>query len=96
MDLVAVANGLSHRAHWLILLIVLALWSGQSLLAGWIADFKGRRFVVYAIAALIFGPLVLLIALLLPMPRRARELEDSAQSPGKLARRWKRFTGLDD
>jgi MFS family permease len=94
MGLIAATNGLSNRHHWLILLAVLAFWVGQSLFAGWIADFKGRRFVVYAIAALIVGPLVLLIALLLPRPRRS-ESEASAQSPGKLAPRWKRFTGLD-
>jgi MFS family permease len=69
MDLIATTNGVTNGHHWLILLVVLAVWGGQSLLAGWIADFKGRRFVVYAIAALIVGPLVLLIALLLPLSR---------------------------
>jgi MFS family permease len=94
MALVAARGGLSQGHHWIILLVVVGLWLGQAILAGWLADYKGRQFWVYVVAALIVGPLVLLVALLLPRPREVDE--DSETRPGELPPRLKRFGGIDD
>jgi hypothetical protein len=55
--------------HVLLLLALIALWLGPAILAGNIADRKGRSGPVYVVAGLIVGPLVLLVALVLPRRR---------------------------
>lgn len=62
---------MSDPIHVVALLVVLAFYFGQAYLAGWVADRKGRNFAVYLVAGLIIGPLVLLIALVLPRRRLA-------------------------
>lgn len=64
------ANGLSNPIHLVVLILVLALWLGPAILAGRVADRKGRSFAVYLIASLIVGwPIPLLIAAVLPRRR---------------------------
>ena len=60
----------SNPIHVVVLLIVLAVYFGQAYLAGRVADRKGRNFAVYLVAGLIIGPLILLIALVLPRSHR--------------------------
>jgi cobalamin synthase len=48
--------------------VMVILW--QALLAGWVAEHKGRPFWLYALAGLVVGPLALLGALLLPRHHR--------------------------
>lgn len=62
---------MSDPIHVVALLVVLAFYFGQAYLAGWVADRKGRNLAVYLVAGLIIGPLVLLIALVLPRRRLA-------------------------
>ncbi|HEY4452456.1 MAG TPA: hypothetical protein VGN13_12785 [Solirubrobacteraceae bacterium] len=62
---------MSNPIHVVMLLLVLVvIWIGPAILAGRIAERKGREFAVYVIAGLIVGPLVLLISLVLPRRRR--------------------------
>ena len=64
------AIGLSNPIHLLALILVLAFWIGPAILAGRIAERKGRSFVVYLVASVIIGwPIPLLAAAVLP-PRR--------------------------
>jgi hypothetical protein len=60
---------MSNPIHLVVLLAVLALYFGQAYLAGRVAAPKGRSFVVYVVAGLIIGPLILLVALILPRRR---------------------------
>jgi hypothetical protein len=62
---------MSNPIHFVVLLAVLAFYFGQAYLAGRVAAGKGRSFAVYVVAGLIIGPLVLLIALVLPRRRLA-------------------------
>jgi MFS family permease len=76
------------------LILFAAFWLACALLAGWLADFKGRRFLRYAAAGLIGGPVAVIIVLCLLRPRKVREAEEAAQVPGELPPRWKRYIGL--
>jgi len=60
----------SNPIHFLVLLGVLAVYVGQTYLAGRIASAKGRSFGLYLAAALVIGPLMLLATALLPRSRR--------------------------
>jgi hypothetical protein len=63
-------SGLSNPIHLVALLFVLAIWIGPAILAGRIAERKGRSFAVYLIASLLIGwPISLLAALLVPRRR---------------------------
>jgi MFS family permease len=66
----------SRSPHLLILVVVIGFWLGQAVLAGRLADSKGRSLPVYLLAALLVGPLVLIIALLLRPPRSTRDGQD--------------------
>ncbi len=55
--------------HTLTLVAVLAAWTAQAALAGYLATRKGRSFNVWTVAALIIGPFVILLALLVPQRR---------------------------
>jgi hypothetical protein len=61
---------MSNPIHVIVLLLVLSVYVGQAYLAGRVAARKGRDFGIYLVAGLIVGPLVLLIALVLPRSRR--------------------------
>ena len=61
---------MSSPIHLVVLLAVLGVYVGQAYLAGRVADRKGRNFGLYVVAGLVVGPLVLLIALVLPRRRR--------------------------
>ncbi len=61
---------MSNPVHVGLLFGLLVLWIGPAVLAGKLADRKGRSLPVYVIAGLIVGPLILLIALVLPRRRR--------------------------
>jgi len=37
----------THRVDWFAVAFGPILWIGSAVLAGWIADFKGRRFWIY-------------------------------------------------
>jgi hypothetical protein len=64
------ASGLSNPIHLVALLVVLVLWIGPAVLAGRIAERKGRSFVVYLVASLVIGwPIPLLAAAVLPRRR---------------------------
>lgn len=76
------------------LALLAAVWVGCALIAGWLADFKGRRFPRYVAAGLLCGPVVMIVVLLLPRPLQVREAERAAQMPGELPPRWKRYIGL--
>lgn len=60
---------MSNPIHVVLLLGLLLFWLGPAIVAGQIADRKGRSLPVYLIAGLIVGPLVLLIALIVPTRR---------------------------
>jgi hypothetical protein len=60
---------MSNPVHVFVLVGLLLFWLGPAILAGQVADRKGRSLPVYLIAGLIVGPLVLLIALILPRRR---------------------------
>ncbi len=62
---------MSNPIHAAALLGLIVFWIGPALLAARIADRKGRSASVYLVAGLIVGPLVLLIALVLPRHRRS-------------------------
>jgi hypothetical protein len=62
---------MSNPIHLVALLAVLAFYFGQAYLAGRVAASKGRSFAVYVVAALIIGPVIPLIALVLPRRRLA-------------------------
>jgi predicted transporter len=52
------------------ILVLAFVYVGLAILAGKIAQRKGRPFRLYLLAGLILGPLVLLAALVLPKRRR--------------------------
>jgi MFS family permease len=60
----------SSLVHVVLLLALLVFYFGQAYFAGRVADRKGRSFSLYVVAALIVGPLVLIVALVLPRSRR--------------------------
>ena len=55
--------------HTLALVAVLAVWTGQAALAGVVAARKGRSFNGWTLTALILGPVVIVLALVLPQRR---------------------------
>jgi hypothetical protein len=59
----------SNPIHVGLLLGLLLFWIGPAVLAGKVADRKGRSGAVYVVAGLLVGPLVLLAALVLPRRR---------------------------
>jgi hypothetical protein len=61
---------MSNPIHVAGLLGLIAFWIGPAILGARIADRKGRNLSVYLIAGLIIGPLVLLVALILPRRRQ--------------------------
>jgi hypothetical protein len=86
----------SSRAATSGLILLAALWLGSAILSGWLANFKGRRFLRYAAAGLIGGPVAVVIVLFLPRPREVREAERAAQRPGELPPRWQKYLGVQE
>ena len=70
--LVGAANGLSNPIHWLLLLLLVVFYIGPAILAGRVAERKGRSFVAYLIASRLVGwPIPLLLAVVVPRGSRA-------------------------
>ncbi len=57
--------------HSLGLFAVLALWTAQAAAAGFAAVRKGRSFNAWTVAGLLVGPIVIVLALVLPRRQRA-------------------------
>jgi hypothetical protein len=55
--------------HVVLLVAILAIWLGSAILADRVADRKERVGGVYLFGALLLGPVVLLIALIIPHRR---------------------------
>jgi MFS family permease len=62
----------SNPIHLVFLLAILLLWVGPAVLAGRLADRKGRSFGVYLVAALVIGWPLPLLAALIVNDRRAQ------------------------
>jgi hypothetical protein len=76
------AIGLSNPIHLVALILVLAFWIGPAILAGRIAERKGRSFVVYLVASLVIGwPIPLLAAAVLPGRRTDSPKRSNASKP---------------
>jgi len=73
---------LSNPIHLVVLILVLALWFGPAILAGRIAERKGRSFVVYLVASLVVGwPIPLLAAAVVPRRRSDLPKRSAASDP---------------
>jgi len=51
--------------------LAVLVYVGLAVLAGWVAQRKGRPFWLYLIAGLVVGPFALIVALVLPRRRLA-------------------------
>ena len=60
---------MSNPVHVFVLLALIVFWIGPAILAGKVAERKGRSLALYMLAGLIVGPIVLLAALILPRRR---------------------------
>jgi MFS family permease len=66
---------MSNPIHIVLLLALIAFYILPAVLAGRIADRKGRSFAVYLVASLLIGwPIPLLIALVVPNRAARRQL----------------------
>ena len=57
--------------HTVVLFAVLALWTAQAALAGFVAARKGRGFNAWTVAGLLVGPFAIALAFALPRRQRA-------------------------
>ena len=57
---------MSNPIHVALLFSLLLFWLAPAILAGQVAERKGRSIAVYTIAGLIVGPPVLVVALVIP------------------------------
>jgi hypothetical protein len=58
---------MSNPIHVVLLIVLLVFWVGPAVLAGKIAERKGRSFSVYLVASLVIGwPIPLIAALIVP------------------------------
>jgi hypothetical protein len=60
---------MSNPVHLFVLLALIVFWIGPAILAGKVAERKGRSLALYMLAGLLIGPIVLLAALILPRRR---------------------------
>lgn len=61
---------MSNPIHLVLLLALLLFWVGPAVLAGRLAERKGRSFGVYLVVSLVIGwPIPLVVALIVPHRR---------------------------
>jgi hypothetical protein len=61
---------MGNPVHIVLLLALIACWIGPAVLAGKLAERKGRSFAVYLIVSLVIGwPIPLVAALIIPRRR---------------------------
>lgn len=61
---------MSNPIHLVLLLALLLFWVGPAVLAGRLAERKGRSFGVYLVVSLVIGwPIPLVVALIVPNRR---------------------------